>query len=98
MPDNDSIRMEPKSQLEILVDECMDDLKDQVEDNGGEIKQLVVICYAEGIGEQDTVTAGHGFADAQGVFIFMMGEMAAIGRQLGLDMHVGLMPKPGGDN
>jgi hypothetical protein len=90
-PEN-AIRLEPKTKIENIVDKAMSQIEEDAKEAGGEIKQMVVICYAEGLGEQDTVTAGNGFQDPTEVLAFLMAECKMIANQIGLDMNVEMLP------
>jgi len=94
--DENSIRLEPMTQIENIVDRAMSQIEEDAKEAGGEIKQMIVICYAEGLDEQDTVTAGNGFQDPSEVLAFLMAECKLIANQIGLDMNVAMVV-PGDD-
>jgi hypothetical protein len=88
---DESIRLEPATKIEIIVDKAMTQIEKDAKKAGGEIKQMIVICYAEGLDKQDTVTAGNGFEDPSEVLAFLMAECKMIANQIGLDMNVAMV-------
>jgi len=97
MADDESIRLEPMTKIEIIVDKAMAQIEEDAKEAGGEIKQMVVICYADGLDKQDTVTVGNGFEDPSEVLAFLMAECKLIANQIGLDMDVAMVI-PGDEN